>query len=676
MPRDAAYSEQQDDWAPDALPTTSASLTTSLHELDNPDRSTKYAPAAGSMGLEVPQTSTEAPSTSTPRQNLYGSGANALPRPSYPAYYNTSSGLGPTAAYGIAASSGFVPNNATTPQETENSMAEPSITGDCPPPSTITIQNTVSAPPVTITVSETITAPPVTVTVTSTISHDPKPSPQVVRTITMTMISTICGGIGQNAVKGGDVGPDITSLKDIQSSGDAVPVDTGGIGGFVPTAGGSGSSNQSLGIGSAPITAGGSLQPYQASGAPKVYQAPSPTSTGFPGPLFPSDEDSESPTANIAASISNGLEPSGFPGSGDGAIPPAPTSDLSPNPMTGDVATNFTKEAGDSSGQGSGIPRSNSSSIFPGVTSGAGFAAPSYVASNQDLGESSSVGVWVPISDEASYDSSSGLGLGIGGSSTNGNSPAFPQATGGSDTGGSSDQGGFDTSSPLSDTAPAPSTGASGGSDIGNSIQIEPDATTSDGKPPFANATSSLISSALPRTGATYQSFLNTAPLPQTSVPYISTPATTALNQGPINPASSNTLPGTSQGPYFPYQTGGGALTNQTLPGTGSMTSTLTENVIPFPAASGSGSSPDEGVLSYTDNIINTTSSPLIPQPSDSINQTSPDVSIEEQGPVDTGVGTATTPLMTSGITPILSGTGNSAEASTSAAKQAHPDND
>ncbi|KAL8828096.1 MAG: hypothetical protein Q9170_006745, partial [Blastenia crenularia] len=284
MPKDMAYYGQQEDLASDDSSTIRTAPSSSIYAPEIPETSADQRPAPTSRTAENPKPSDTMAQSATRGQSNQGTGMYPRPRPSYPLYYNSSSIPGSTAAYGTAASSGFPWKNYTVLQQSIGSIGSPSTAESCPPPSTVTIQNTVTAPP--------IAPPPITITITSTLTSSFEALPPVTPTVTITITATVCVGNGQNTGTGGSA-PSVA----VSSGG---PGGGQGLGADFTT--GSAGLESSLPVASEPVSqtsavasnigvsepfpqstgAGGTTQPYQPpfSNGTRVSEASVPVGTG------------------------------------------------------------------------------------------------------------------------------------------------------------------------------------------------------------------------------------------------------------------------------------------------------------------------------------------------------------------------------------------------------------
>ena len=114
------------------------------------------------------------------RSSFYGSSGYLGPQKSVPLFQNSSNAIGPTATsgtgYGGVGASSFQQVNYTMAGSPSGFRSQPALASNCPPPSTVTVQDTISALPVTVTITSTVSSPetlpqlPSTITVTTTIT--------------------------------------------------------------------------------------------------------------------------------------------------------------------------------------------------------------------------------------------------------------------------------------------------------------------------------------------------------------------------------------------------------------------------------------------------------------------------------------------------------------------------
>ncbi|KAL8969204.1 MAG: hypothetical protein Q9197_004464, partial [Variospora fuerteventurae] len=144
------------------------------------------------------------PPSGSPQPSLGESGAYPGPQLSYPLYYNSST-IGKTATYGTGVPSGATSDEYFMYTATAGGAGGQSAGCKCPPPSTVTIHDTISAQPFTVTVTSTITS-----------SVEPPPPPQITPALTITITSAVWGARNWQKLGKGDDGPSAAIL----SSGD------------------------------------------------------------------------------------------------------------------------------------------------------------------------------------------------------------------------------------------------------------------------------------------------------------------------------------------------------------------------------------------------------------------------------------------------------------------------
>ncbi|KAL8907214.1 MAG: hypothetical protein Q9171_005947 [Xanthocarpia ochracea] len=548
--------------------------------------STSCHPESNSIVSAYPRASNGATPPEGPQKHPHATGLYPGPRQSYPLYQNISSTPGPTASYGTAASSGLPwSNNALSQQSAGDSTAIFSALSNCPLPSTITIQNTVTAPPVAVTV------PPITVTVTSTVSTNPEPSLEIKSTVTIFTTTTLCAGAGQNTDLGDNAPSDVNSKAGVGQS----------VGGFSVKPGSPETS----------VPLGGRVDTATATSRPIVEQPPItslPSGTG-------SDE--------FVAALD-------YPGSGEG-----PTPTTVPYLMNNQSAVNSDQGYGQAGGklgpQGLYTPNQ----------------PPSAVSSSEGRGSTEPQMLPQHSTSQVAHGSEH-LILGSSGLDESGSGRAFTATSyaSGSDLGTTSAAimperppsnapGSYDAnnSAPYTTSSmiPPKETSAAYGSGGGNPIPSNPTHAGSYGMPPFVNSTTSVASRPVLGTGVPYQARPNTVPASENLVSH--PPTTTTSSESPPFVDFKNPLPpkstlGTgvrsrpvpsmapaSQGSGIPllptasfqsnqpppYQTpfsnatdttqlldipttsDGSALANQTSSDTGIVYTTMTQEVVPYP---------------------------------------------------------------------------------------------
>ncbi|KAL8845861.1 MAG: hypothetical protein Q9221_009004 [Calogaya cf. arnoldii] len=336
---DNAHQNDNDFAEPSA--STSDLPSTVIHAPKPYRLTTSYLPASSSRVAEYPKASSGTNPSEALQQQPSGTGLYPRPRQSYPALYNTSSTPGPTAS----GSNDFLPQ-----EPTDGSIAGLSLPSDCPPPSTVTIVNTITAPPTTV------TAPPITVTVTSRVSGKIESPQKITPTVTITVTTTVCAGSGQNTHVGGNGSSDVTSMGGGGQPGAGFGGEQGGFEpspppdsgpkavvvtpSHVPNSGSGGPYPQGLGSGSV-------TQPFQPSYSNSTsYEAPAFGATDG-GQI--SDNADEPPSnveepPNTTLRLDTGADrpaaASGQPGSGEEA----------PSPKNNDSITSPDQDYGEASG--------------------------------------------------------------------------------------------------------------------------------------------------------------------------------------------------------------------------------------------------------------------------------------------------------------------------------------
>ncbi|KAL8729166.1 MAG: hypothetical protein Q9166_004905 [cf. Caloplaca sp. 2 TL-2023] len=649
-----------------------------MHASEPSGLSTSYIPGSNAKQFDYPT----APPSSRPQQKPYGTAPYLGPRLSYPIYYNTSSTLGPTATYGTAPSSGFPLNNYSFPQPTDGSTVGSSFLSTCPPPSTVTIQNTIVAPPITV------TAPPITVTVTSTVSASQESSPQVTPTMTITMTITVCMDIGPNTDLGGNNSPAVTSLNGGAQSGGEIPVESEGLDSPVPT----GSKPNSVILMSSAIpTLIASENFPQKSGSGSMaqqYQPPHANNSGYQEPAIPRGTGNSQPTANPKNPATNLEQPlhtnlfpgtggygsrtsSQYPGLGEEATTLPATSTIFSYPIkngstagqsfdyaSGSLGTQKTyvsyqpsNAVTSNEGKGFGDTQTTSGYSTSQAAYGTGSAIPSGHITGQGGSGNAFTGASITLPDGFSNNTSIDSGF-VTGSYTTGTNPVSTSLTDISEPLPSYGQGGSDTNilPPYATPTVIPpvetSVGyASGGSgfavpsdptNIGaygtppfvnsttsapvaisgteapyqpypNTISAfqnptsPPAATASSDLPPFVNSTTSTPSAFMPGTGVPYEPFPNTVAAPQGSG--LPPPTTNSFPpyQPPPDHAPFRNLTSTTPDLENPSTSGSGIIGDQTTSDTGTVYTTMTQEVVPYPVGSSANSSSIQGTGSpYT----------------------------------------------------------------------------
>ncbi|KAL9000504.1 MAG: hypothetical protein Q9169_000797 [Polycauliona sp. 2 TL-2023] len=461
----------------------------------------------------------------------------------------------------------------------------------------------------------TVTAPPITVTVTSTVSANIEPLPNITPTVTLTRTITVCAESNKDMNTGGNGGgSDVNTIRGGGNPDDAFTTEEGG---------------------SEP-----SRQPD--SGLESVDMIPSPTLNSIPGGSYPEDfePDSGSQSYQPLGTNTAGYQAPSFPETGDGQftgnaerpisnMEPPPNTSLFPDaradgnaissaqPGSGGEETTNDVNSNQDYGEGSGnvvTPEANTANQPPGDLS---------VGQDQDMQNSqmtpeisASLGAGIPVESGSSGDQIES-GIGFTGSSvippygfinntssgsgfvTGSDKPvihtgatsatAMPQPT------PSNDHEGQDTSSLAPYTSiigylPMETTAISGNEGSGKPFASGSANTGSYHLPPFGNSTTPLPPAEGPYepatgTGSTSQ---GSGSLPPTTQPQ------------PYQTSSSN--PSDTQQAEMPTTTSGNTLANQTSSDTGVVVTTMTREVIPYPAKPATNSSSDRDVGSLNNN--------------------------------------------------------------------------
>ncbi|KAL8669171.1 MAG: hypothetical protein Q9168_006233, partial [Polycauliona sp. 1 TL-2023] len=613
----APYSLQEGNGSP-TTPTAPADQPETVFVTPEPSGLfTSYRPASDSSGAESSKASGgKTPSVGTP-QPQYGTNVPPGPRQNYPLFYNASSLLGPT---GTAAASGFSWNGDFLPQQSTGGLSVPS---DCPPPSTVTIQNTITAPPTTV------NGPQITVTVTSTIPVQIQPVPGITPTVTLTITTTVCTESSQHAMTAGN------------GNSDEIPINGGGRPGVALTTEGVAepspppdSGIDSVDVIPSPIPSparGGSHPPDVGPGGESPsYQPLSSNSTENHAPSlpetggddqYPGNTDQQIPSmerpSNTSLPANTGDDgnamPSGQSGSGGEEVTSGPNSDQEHGESGGTVKTlgaNTTNElpAEVSSGNNqdsstSQMSPESSASLLPELPVQSGFGG-----NQNELGEDIKGTSTVP---PYGFDSNTSFGPGSAtGSYISVTDMGTTSATDKPQHISSDDQGDQDTSSRVpyisTHTSPPIETTAVYGSER-SSIPIPSNSTNtrSYGLPPYVNSTASLLPGESPYqplsgTGATFQ---GSSSLPPTTSfpPYQSLPHQTPVSR-PSNTTQQGNMSATSSN---------NKIANQTSSDTGVVFTTMIQEVIPLPAKpANNGSSEHEDTGDRVDKHGSTTTTP------------------------------------------------------------------
>ncbi|KAL8862696.1 MAG: hypothetical protein Q9178_001194 [Gyalolechia marmorata] len=525
--------------------------------------STSHHPESNSIPSAYPRASNGATPPEGPQKHPHATGLYPGPRQSYPLYQNISSTTGPTASYGTAASSGFPWNNHVLSQESaDNSTARPSAPSNCPLPSTITIQNTVTAPPVTITVS------PITVTVTSTVSTNPEPSPEIKSTVTITTTTTLCAGAGRNTDLGHNGPFDVNSKAGVKQPVGGFPVKSGSPGTSVPLDGRVDTATATSRPIPSFIASGSYSQDFGSESVTPTNQPPFVDSTGSQALPFPEGTATNRPTGN--------------PDQQDASVEQPPITRLPSGTGSDEFAA-----ASDYPGSGEG----------PTPTTVPYLMSNSAVNSDQGYGQASA-----RLETQRLY------------------TPNQPPSAVSSNAPGS-----YDTNNSalytMSSTIPPKETSAAYGSGGGNPIPSNPTHAGSYGMPPFVNSTTSVASRPVLGTGVPYQPSGNLVSHPPTTTTSSGSPPFVDFKT-PLPPkwtlgtgVRSRPVPSMAQGsglpllptasfhpnqppPYqtpfsnandttqlldIPTTTDGSTLANQTASDTGIVYTTMTQEVVPYP---------------------------------------------------------------------------------------------
>ncbi|KAL8918878.1 MAG: hypothetical protein Q9172_005236 [Xanthocarpia lactea] len=643
IPNDPAhYRHRNNIYLPETSTLTPNLPKTTVYAPEPSSLSTSYHPESNSIGSGHPRASNGAIPPEGPQKYPHATGLYPGPRQSYPLYQNISSTPGPTASYGTAASSGLPWNNYTLSQQSAgDSTARLSAPSNCPLPSTVTIQNTVTAPPVTITVS------PITVTVTSTVSTNPEPSLEIKSTVTITTTTTLCAGAGQNTDLG-DNGPfDVNSKAGVEQSVGGFSVNSGSPETSVPLDGKVDTATAT----SRPIPsfiASGSYSPdFGSENVTPTNQPPFVDSTGYQALSFPEGTASNWPTGNLNQQDASVEQPpvtslpsgtgsdafaaaSDYPGSREG-----PTPTTVPYLMSNHSAVNSNQGYGQASArlgtQGSYTPTQPPSAVSS--SEGRGSTEPQMLPEHSTSQVAHGSGPLIPGSsgpDESGSGSDFIATSDASASDPGTTSAAIMPERPPSNAPGSND---MSNSAPhtMSSVIPPKETSAAYGSGGGHPISSNPTHAGSYGMPPFVNSTTSVASRPVLGTGVPYQARPNTVPASENLVSH--PPAGTTSSESPpfvdfkppmpqkstlgtgvrsrpvpsMAPASQGSglplLPTASFPPHQPppYQTpfsnatdttqlldipttsGGNTIANQTPSDTGILYTTMTQEVVPYP---------------------------------------------------------------------------------------------
>lgn len=603
------YAYQEDIDSPTTSTSSPDSPTTVGYGPEPSGLSTSYRPASSSGLAEYPIVSSGTTPPEGHQQHSYGNGLYPGPRHSRPLFYNTSSASGPTASYGTAASSAFPWSDDFLPEQpTDGPAGGLAVQNECPPPSTITIQNTMTASPTTI------TAPPVTVTVTSTVSAKIEPSREITPTVTLTITTTVCAGSGQNTNTRGNDSPDLASTEAGQSA-DGFTVEEGSFGPSTPLDIGPGSVIETSSRIPSIVPGGSHPQDLGSGSVTQSYQPPNTHSTGYQVPSFAENVGGDQLTG-IPVQATPSVEPlpdtSLPPDKGaDGRItsPGQPSyveeksttsrasSTTIPYPKGNDSLVSSDEEAsGNLEPQGTNTSQQppaeipfdegkdpEDTQIVPEASNSQGAGFPIQSGSNPDqIGSESSI-------LRTSLTPTSGLGKDTSyGSGTN---PGITSATQMPQPIPSDGQEGHDTSSAAPYTTsnmvpPIETTVAHGSGGTGMPITSNHTNAGSYGMPPFLNSTKQM-----PSTGLPYQPVAGTEPashgsgnLPPTTSISLNQPLTYQASSS--NPSNTTQLIMNSRSTNS-YSTSAG----QTSSDTGIVYTTMTQEVVPYPMETGINSS-------------------------------------------------------------------------------------
>ncbi|KAL8750880.1 MAG: hypothetical protein Q9199_006796, partial [Rusavskia elegans] len=623
---DHAHYAYQDDMDSPTTSTLSSDLPKTVIYAPEPSGlSTSYRPASSSRVAEHPVASTGTTPPDEPQQQPYGTGLYPGPRQSYPLFYNTSSTSGPTASYGTAVSSGFPwSNDFLLQQPTGGSRGGLAVPSDCPPPSTITIQDTITASPTTI------TAPPITVTVTSTVSVRIEPAPETTPTVTLTITTTVCAGSGQNTNIRGNGSSDVTPTKGGGQPGGGFSAEQGG---FEP------SHPPDIGIESVVVTPspvpsfvpGRSYpQDFGSGSVNQPYQTPNSNSTGYQAPSFPESGDdqftgnADEPILSVERPPNTSLPPdtgadghatsSGQSDFGEEATTlPAPSTTIR-YPKNNDSVVSSDEVYGEASGN-IGTQETNTPYQPPAEVPPDEGHDSENTQMLPELSNSQGAGILIPSgpkpdeigSGSAFMKTSTTLPYGFNddaissgfetGSYSLGTNPGTTSATEMPQLLPSYGQEGHDTSSAPNTTSnvvpPIETSVANGSGGSGTPIPSNPTDAGFYGMPPFVNSTNSMSS-----TGITYQPTPGTAPASQGSGNLPPTTSFPAYQPVPYPTPSSN-LSSTIHKIDLPTATGDITLAYQTSSVTGIIYTTMTEEVVPYPMETATNSSSTPEIVSF-----------------------------------------------------------------------------
>lgn len=580
--------------------------------------STSYRPASSSGVPEHPIASSGTTPPEGPQQQSYGNGLYPGPRHSRPLFYNTSSASGPTASYGTAASSAFPWSDDILPQQpTDGPTGGLAVQNHCPPPSTITIQNTITASPTTI------TAPPITVTVTSTVSAKIEPPREITPTVTLTITTTVCAGSGQNTNTRGNDSSNLASTEAGQAAG-GLTVEKGSFGPSTPLDIGPESLVETSSRIPSIVPGGSHPQDLGSGSVTQSYQPLNTYSTGYQAPSFAENIDGGQLTG-ISVQATPSVEPlpdtSLPPDTGaDGGITspgqPSYVEEESTNARASSTTVPYPKGndslvSSDEEASGNLEPQGTNTSpqppaeipfdegqdpedtqIVPGPSNSQGAGFPIQSGSNPDQIGSGSAIMRTSITPPS--------GLGKDTSYGSGTNPGITSATQMPQPIPSYGQEGHDTSSAVPYTTsnmvpPIETDVAPGSGGTGMPIKSNHTNAGSYGMPPFLNSTKQM-----PSTGLPYQPVAGTEPPSYASG---NLPPTTSFspNQPLTYHVSSSDPSNTAQLTIdSPSTTSDSTFAGQTSSHTGIVYTTKTQEVVPYPKETAINSSSTPGNVSFS----------------------------------------------------------------------------
>ncbi|KAL8668057.1 MAG: hypothetical protein Q9202_000035 [Teloschistes flavicans] len=557
-----------------------------------------YSPTSNTLTSGYPMALSGSAPANGNQNSLYGGGSYSQSPPSYPQYYNTSSNLRPSGAYGSAVSSGFPRSNYSFHPQTAGAT---SAMCNCPQPSVVTVQDI-------ITVQNTVTAPPLTITMTSTVSVTINITPSITPTVTITITTTVCAGAGQNSGPGpqntgeaSNVRQAATSLATGQQSGVEYPTGSDFSGPPTPVTSEPGPVNEKSPLPSAFVTGGMSPQIPMTRISSQLNQPSLTKEIGSQGTLsslgtstdqIPQLPETSSPAVPQPQPTSLPVETGGY-GSTTSSLGEEFTyaRSASIGQQTSDL---YPAQSTEASSEAETIENTPNTSVppLPLMSYGGGPASPSNYFNGHGSIASGSIGSFA--TPPYAYDNSTSLALRPTAYSPTYGTGSAPLPTLPAITGQAGQQSvGTNNAAPyITSSAGYISQGS------GFPAPAFPIQSSSPNSGPFGNFTSllPLPSTPIPDTGIQYQ------PKASPTYPYhnsiLPPPPSSPV---PPNPASSPPLYGNNstvaQGSSGPLPSVSNTLPPFIPSGTGPVYSTRTEMVVPYPMTTPSDSSSTQAIL-------------------------------------------------------------------------------